>query len=237
VAGHLLDERRSFGIRAATHQRHVPRPFLWVGDDLGDTRMDGLSSAGRGRPIGRGAHQRMSEVEPLALSDHESRFLGLDEARLERRGLAARCPQRGERRPRHRCHEEHHVPSARREAVDASAQDVEGITGNRERPAGHRFGVTERMDDLEREERIAVRRLVHARDERRRHGSAHPVPKDSGYLVHCERPEVGANRAAIDDRSLQVDDLRRAVLEALGREDRDRMTVQTPHREGEGSGR
>ena len=179
----------------------------------------------------------MDEVEPLGLSDHESRFLCLDETCVDRRGLAARRPQRGERRARHRCHEEHHVSSARREAVDASAQDVEGITGNRKRPARRRFGVTERMNDLEREERIAVRRFVHERDERRRHGSAHPVPKDAGHLVHGEWPDVGANRAAIDDRSLQVEGLRRAVLEALGREDGDRMTVQTPDREGEGSSR
>ena len=200
-AGRLLDERCSFRIRASAHQRHVPRPFLGVEDDLGDARMDRLTSGGRGRPVGRGAHQRMCEVEPLALGDHESRFLGLDETFVDRRGLAARRPQRGERRARHRCDDEHHIPSARREAVDTGAQDVEGITGNLKRQARRRLGITERMDDLEREERIPVRRFMYARDERWRHGPAHPVPKDAGHLVHGERPDVCANRAAIADRA------------------------------------
>ena len=126
------------------------------------------------------------------------------------------------------------IPRIRREPVEALAQDVADVARDGKRRPRRRLGAAERVGDLEGEERVPTRGLMHPRDERRRERSTPDRPGGCADLRDAERARRGGERCPRRRSRHQIQGVHRAGREAPRGEDAHRIPVQPAQREATG---
>ena len=171
----------------------------------------------------------MPEHEPPALQAEQPALLRRDEA-----GGGGRALDQLDGRVRQRGRGEQRGACVRREAGDPALDDLPQALRHRQRRAGfERRGRAEGTRDLQREQRVAARRLGDALQDRPPVAVAEPRLDQAAHRLGVERPEPGADEPFRPERALQPERVRRGDRCAQRRQHADPVAVQAPDGEGQ----
>ena len=158
----LLEDRSDLTIRLGRRKGEVPSSFLRARNDRREPCVQ-RPSARRRLAGGDGrSEQRVGESHALPVQLEDPRVECLGEAEVG--GLTERRFDELGRRLGNRCHHPRHLEGIRTEAVEALAQELLQVRGDRQRVAGRGRPASslERGCELEREEGVAAARFRRA---------------------------------------------------------------------------
>ncbi len=204
----------------------MPGPLLGIPDSIGQLPMHHPPLRGRRLVVHRGSHQRMAEPHrPVAGVDH-SGPLRPGEVALD--WAAPGLLQLLHARRRHRGREEQHPPSALGQVFQAPAEQITEALRHREVPdVGNPAAIDPRSRELEAEERIAPRRLVHPHECRPRERDAEPsVHELVRRAQRHRRDREPSYRKVLEEQVGQP-------VPTPGDDNRDRLGVEASQREPE----
>ena len=199
------------------------------------------STAFDARPTDSGRpDERVAESDDLPVRFYEARPERLlDAGRGIRSSSADNCPEFGHRRAARQGHGQNGVFALMRQPAQSLGQQRLGGCRHCQRLArrGHAAGRVHRADDLESEERIAVRRRRHARDECPAAGASGLSLDDAADCPERKRAQGQPLHESRRQRSDHVLDGRRRHAGPNAGEEGESLVRRAPQREGECRGR
>ena len=177
------DGVRQPGVRLSRRQREVAGAPLLAGHGAREREVE-LAALARARVLaGRRAEQRVGRADASGLGAQEAGVEGV--LGVGHRGELVRAQVAAQR------HREQGVPLRVRQGGDADAEQVLDRVRQRDLPAG-RSARGQRAADLEREQRVAERRVGDPPHERPRDGEPQPLGQQAARVVEPERPDLEA---------------------------------------------
>ena len=222
------DRRGERGVGPPGGEREMLGAQLRVGDGAGE-RLVQRAPLRRARALARGgAEQRMRGANVLAVDAQQpgvDRRLDAVRARggHQLADLDVAAQRDGEQDP----------ALALGQRGDPRAEDVLDGLGDDQLAADRRRAARgERAPQLEREQRVAERRVRHAPQQRARHAHAEPPGEQPARRVEVERADVEPRERAAAERALERSHAARAARE----QEADRRAVEPPRGEAQGLG-